>query len=66
MASLSLCIQAILDCSQSFIALLLILVLHTGICVLLGRDTIFLAVKQLAGIIVSYLFYGKYFTLHLQ
>lgn len=43
--------------SQSFIALLLILVLHTGICVLLGRDTIFLAVKQLAGIIVSYLFY---------
>ena len=43
--------------SQSFIALLLILVLHTGICVLLGRDTIFLAVKQMVGIIVSYLFY---------
>ena len=43
--------------SQSFIALLLILVLHTGICVLVGRDTMFLAIKQLAGIIVSYLFY---------
>jgi len=40
--------------SQSFIALLLILVLHTGICVLLGRDTIFLAVKQLADATVQF------------
>lgn len=47
--------------SRSAIVILLILVIHTAICIFLGRDTTYLAIKQLAGIIVSYLFYKTIF-----
>lgn len=44
--------------SQNFIAILLILLIHTGICVLLGKDNILFAIKQIVGITISYLFYS--------
>ncbi|MDO4306351.1 MAG: hypothetical protein Q4C77_05910 [Eubacteriales bacterium] len=42
---------------KSFFMVMLLLVLHSVVCILMGANTAFLALKQIVGITISYVFY---------